>query len=236
MDTASQWHETVLFLHLLVGLYIVLLYIEDTISRLVISLSLPTAIYAFLRSPAQRAIKHPSLSRHFLSQLLACGNLFTREIFTSYLAHLRDRLGTIRPPSSQNPEAAANPPPQRPQTAADNVATIRRQAERIAGLERRLQRMVEYCFECGELSRRTWDGFGDIHSELLFQLHREVRPEGAPLLWRAQQRIDLLREELRAHSLLRAQELPRRHEGRERDQQERRERPARRGRWRDRHG
>ncbi|RYP88160.1 hypothetical protein DL770_004665 [Monosporascus sp. CRB-9-2] len=235
MDTVSQGHETVLFLHLLVRLYIVLFYIEDTISKLVISLSLPTAIYALLRGPAQGAVKHPSLSRHF-SQLLACGNHFARETFTSYLAHLRERLVAIGRPSSQHPEAAAppdpapaSPPPRRPPTAADNIATIRRQAERIAALERQLQRMAEYCFECGELSRRTWEGFSDIHNELLFQLHREVRPSGARLLWRAQQRIDLLREELRAHSLLRAQELARRQERSEREQREMRERQARRG-------
>ncbi|RYP46071.1 hypothetical protein DL768_007663 [Monosporascus sp. mg162] len=123
-------------------------------------------------------------------------------------------------PSSQNPEAAAppnpapvpaNPPPRRLPTAADNIATIRRQAERIADLERQLQRMAEYCFECGELSRRTWEGFSDIHDELLFQLHREVRSSGVPRLWRAQQRID------------RAQELARRQGRREREQREVRE-------------
>ncbi|RYP29380.1 hypothetical protein DL766_005398 [Monosporascus sp. MC13-8B] len=191
MDTLSQWHETIFFLYLLVGHYIVLLDIEDTIARLVISLSLPTAIYALLRGPPGRAIKDPTLSRTFFSQLLVCGNLFTRETFTSCLAHLRERLNAISWPSSRNPgpaappnpaPAPADPPPQRLPTAADNIATIRRRAERIADLERQLQRMGEYCFERGELSRRTWEGFSDIYSELLFQLHREVTPSGTPLL------------------------------------------------------
>ncbi|RYP58645.1 hypothetical protein DL769_008862 [Monosporascus sp. CRB-8-3] len=92
--------------------------------------------------------------------------------------------------------------------------------------------MAEYCFECGELSRRTWEGFSDIHNELLFRLHREARPPGARLPGRAQQRIGLLREELRARSLLQARGLARRRGRREREQREMRERQARRGRRR----